>query len=96
MSPSVLGTLGACDGQGKEISTLLFLQKTSTQGLDESCTLIVLSALSVINRIPNAVKSTDRGPDVGTGPVYVSGQISITQIPTDPVKVTSLYILLPN
>lgn len=64
-----------------------------TQG---SCTLIVLSALSVINRIPNAVKSTDRGPDVGTGPVYVSGQINITQIPTDAVKVTSLYILLPN
>lgn len=68
----------------------------STQGLDELYTLIVLSALSVINRIPNAVKSRDRSPDVGTGPVFVSGQINTTQIPTDPAKVTSLYISLPN
>lgn len=62
-SPSKLVTLGTCDGQWKEIGTLWFLWETSTLGWDESCTLIVLSALSVINRTLNAVKAMSKSPD---------------------------------
>lgn len=52
---------------------------------------MVLSALSVTHRTPNAVKSMAAGPDTDTHPAYFS-----SKIPADLGKVTSVCGSVPD